>query len=95
MLQAGRRLGKQVHTGGIALQQEPLGPQLLRSESLGSIRSREPGEVRSRIGITGEVAAIHGVATAVLHAQQLVNAFVELVVADTRHVQPHRVERLD
>jgi hypothetical protein len=32
---------------------------------------------------------------AVLHPQQLGDAFVELVVADARHVEVHHVERLD
>ncbi len=40
-------------------------------------------------------AAVDRPAAAVLHAQKLLDAFVELVVADAGHVHAERVERLD
>ena len=56
----------------------------------------EPREVGARIlPAPGLVAAVIGMAAAALHPQQLVHALVELVVADTRDVQAHGVERLD
>ena len=41
------------------------------------------------------LAAVDRMAAAVLHAQQLVLAFVEFVVADGGDLQPHQRERLD
>ena len=40
-------------------------------------------------------AAVHRVAAALLHAQQLIDALVELVVADRIEVEAHEVECLD
>ncbi len=42
-----------------------------------------------------EVAPVDRVTAAVLHAQQLGDALVELVIADTGDVEAHLVERLD
>ena len=56
---------------------------------------RQPLEVGAGKRGIREVAAVDGMAAAVLHAQQLGHAFVKLVVADAGHVQPHRVQRLD
>ena len=61
-----------------------------------------PGDiVRGEVGEVGAdeavavLAAVYRVAAAVLQAQQLVDALVELVVADGGHVQAEQVERLD
>ncbi len=56
---------------------------------------RQPLEVGAGVGLIGEVAAVDRVAAAVLHAQQLGDALVELVVADAGHVEVHGVERFD
>ena len=55
----------------------------------------EPLEVRSGVGRTGEVTPVDGMAATVLHAEELGDALVELVVADARHVEAHCVQRLD
>ena len=55
---------------------------------------REVLEVGAREPVA-VLAAIDRVAAAVLHAQQLVDALVELVVAHGGDVQPERVQRLD
>ena len=51
-------------------------------------------EVRALVGMAG-IAAVCRMAAAVLDAQQLVDALVELVVADGRHVHADEVQRLD
>ena len=56
---------------------------------------REPLEVGTGVRRLREVAAVDRVAAAVLHAEQLVRALVELVVADGADVEAHLVERLD
>ncbi len=55
----------------------------------------EPLEVRTGVRLVGEIAAVDRMAAAVLHAQQLGHSFVELVIADARHVEAQRVQRLD
>ena len=54
----------------------------------------EPLEVGTGVRLVGKVAAIDGVTSAVLHAQQLGDALVELVVAHAGYIELHRVERL-
>jgi hypothetical protein len=54
----------------------------------------QPREVRTGVAV-GVVAALCRGAAAVLHAQELVDALVELVVAHAGDVEAHGVERLD
>jgi hypothetical protein len=49
---------------------------------------REPLEVGPGIRLLRDVTAVLGMAAAVLPAQQLLGALVELVVADAANVQP-------
>ena len=55
----------------------------------------EPLEVGSRIRFVREVATVDGVASTVLHAQQLVHTLIELVIADTRDIQVHCIQGFD
>ncbi len=54
---------------------------------------REPLEVGAGVWLIGEVAAVYRVTTAVLHTKQFGDPFVEFVIADTGHIELHRVQR--
>ena len=75
------------------------GPDLVgREDRLARVLVDDVGGEELEVG-TGEavavLTAIDRVAAAVLHAQQLVDALVELVVADGGDVETERVQRLD
>ncbi len=69
-----------------------------REDRVPGVLVRDVGSEELEIGalepIAGE-APLDGVAAALLHACQLVGAFVELVVADAVVVEAHQVHRLD
>ena len=55
----------------------------------------KPLEVSTGKGRLREVAAINGMAAAVLHTLEFYDAFIKLVIAHAGHVEVHGVQRLN
>ncbi len=74
---------------------DPVGRQGCFAGGLVDDVGSKPLEVSAGVRLAREVAAIDGMAAAVLHAQQFGDALVELVVAHAGNIEMHRVERFD